>query len=527
MRNLDTWSRVQSAACLPETADLFSEEEEVIVGDGYQALRNGDHEQTVEVIGNTSSSTSSGKTKRFRSLDIMRGVIMVIMAWDHTKDIIANTTQKGQEGWNGEGATWRNNFFFFFSRAISDICAPGFYFTMGISMVLFTNSRLNKLWSWNAIMRHFFLRSIILLVVGRLVNPPFMVPNLVGILLGGAVEDWRNPEKVYNLSNVDEYIKKMVIGVFEVMTGLALVMLIAGVFFLFPMFRLYRERRKVIVKFLGTFIPAEVTGWLFFVLLFTVSNIVIVHYQHGNPRTKDENIWPNRPSENLWEDFLRFFLIPGPVRNDTYASYPVVPWLGVTLLGMGFGFSFLENREQTQIKLGKIAIMFLILFFIIRTFGGSVGNLRGYPRHDGRGDDQFHVEWIIEYFYMSKYPPSISYALFWLSMNFGLIRLFSTKMFDMPDHVGDVRILSFMPHKISKILLIYGRVPLFFYTLHFWIICTCFGIPLVLVNGVDYRVPLPLAIPFWIVLIIVLYPICLRYGKFKQSKPADSWWHLI
>eukprot|EP00511_Aplanochytrium_stocchinoi_P000655 CAMPEP_0204825054 /NCGR_PEP_ID=MMETSP1346-20131115/3018_1 /ASSEMBLY_ACC=CAM_ASM_000771 /TAXON_ID=215587 /ORGANISM="Aplanochytrium stocchinoi, Strain GSBS06" /LENGTH=106 /DNA_ID=CAMNT_0051952547 /DNA_START=348 /DNA_END=665 /DNA_ORIENTATION=+ len=106
MRNLDTWSRVQSAACLPETADLFSEEEEVIVGDGYQALRNGDHEQTVEVIGNTSSSTSSGKTKRFRSLDIMRGVIMVIMAWDHTKDIIANTTQKGQEGWNGEGATW-------------------------------------------------------------------------------------------------------------------------------------------------------------------------------------------------------------------------------------------------------------------------------------------------------------------------------------------------------------------------------------------------------------------------------------
>jgi len=52
-----------------------------------------------------SALAATSKSGRYFSLDLMRGLIMVIMAWDHTKDINASPNWQpkhaGSESWDG------------------------------------------------------------------------------------------------------------------------------------------------------------------------------------------------------------------------------------------------------------------------------------------------------------------------------------------------------------------------------------------------------------------------------------------
>lgn len=70
---------------------------------------------------------------RLLALDLMRGLIMMIMAWDHTKDILnsAKTGPKhpGGESWSGPFSSYDNDWSYFIARAVSNVCAPGFFFT--------------------------------------------------------------------------------------------------------------------------------------------------------------------------------------------------------------------------------------------------------------------------------------------------------------------------------------------------------------------------------------------------------------
>ena len=56
-----------------------------------------------------SSSTTRGKY-RLEGLDLMRGLIMIVMSWDHAKDYIADQSvpkNKGSEMWSGPLASKR------------------------------------------------------------------------------------------------------------------------------------------------------------------------------------------------------------------------------------------------------------------------------------------------------------------------------------------------------------------------------------------------------------------------------------
>ena len=76
------------------------------------------------------------------------GLIIMIMAWDHGKDVLWNNVYYGQtavdagfQAWSGHLATYEGRVDIFVARFISHFCAPGFFFTMGIGMSLFTASR--------------------------------------------------------------------------------------------------------------------------------------------------------------------------------------------------------------------------------------------------------------------------------------------------------------------------------------------------------------------------------------------------
>jgi uncharacterized membrane protein len=84
---------------------------------------------------------------RLQVLDLLRGLIMIVMSWDHCKDFISDGSvpkSVGSEFWSGPFSTYDDNGWLFLSRWISHICAPGFSFLMGMGMTFFAQSRLNK-----------------------------------------------------------------------------------------------------------------------------------------------------------------------------------------------------------------------------------------------------------------------------------------------------------------------------------------------------------------------------------------------
>ena len=122
-----------------------------------------------------------------------------------------------------------------------------------------------------------------------------------------------------------------------------------------------------------------------------------------------------------------------------------------------------------------------------------------------------------------KYPPSLLFIL----MTLGPAMIF----------------LAFTENannKVSQIISVYGRVPLFYYLTHFFLLhlfamiaaqLTGFGwYAMVLdqpvtsepkLNG--YGFSLGITYLVWITVVVVLYPFCKRYDTYKQSH-KEKWW---
>ena len=80
---------------------------------------------TAPTVVPTVSPVSSSPSSRIVSLDIFRGLIMVVMALDHTRDFFTNVSFEPET----LAKTWTA---LFFTRWITHFCAPMF-FLMGIA----------------------------------------------------------------------------------------------------------------------------------------------------------------------------------------------------------------------------------------------------------------------------------------------------------------------------------------------------------------------------------------------------------
>jgi len=194
----------------------------------------------------------------------------------------------------------------------------------------------------------------------------------------------------------------------------------------------------------------------------------------------------------LYTPLLRLILIPGHT-GIWQSFYPLIPWLGITGFGIIFGKLLLKNREKLFQYTLIVGMIFLIIFLFIRWIGGF-GN--------------FHVwnnGWIA-FLNVTKYPPSLSFILLTLGINLLLLFLFS-------------RIEQALP-RIGQPLLIFGRSALFFYVVHLYLYATIgFAFP----NGTSYQ----LMYLFWFIGLLILFPLCLWYGKFKRKKPIESVWRFF
>lgn len=382
-------------------------------------------------------SSIAVKEGRLLSLDALRGLIMMLMAIDHASYFIAKVHQ--DEFW-GITLPQYHGILPFLTRWITHLCAPGFFFLMGVGMILFATSRLKAGWTENKIMRFFVTRGLLLIILQLLVENPAW---LLGTISNGL--------KMMEPPGGGEG----VILHFGVLYGLGANMIV---------FALLLRANAALIAFLSI-VSILVTQWL-------------------TPGASEASV--------LYAPLLRLILIPG--HTGLWQSfYPIIPWFGITGFGIIFGKLLLKNAEKLFRYTLIVGMIFLIFFVFIRWISGF-GN--------------FHLwnnGWIA-FLNVTKYPPSLSFIALTMGINLLLLFLFS-------------RIEQALP-RIGQPLLIFGRTALFFYVVHMYLYAIIgFAFP----SGTSYQ----LMYLFWFIGLLILFPICLWYGKFKRKKPIESVWRFF
>lgn len=111
---------------------------------------------------------------RFHNIDILRGFLMIIMAIDHCYLFFYQTHYA--ETWNSSIPNY-GSYAVFFTRWISNICAPGFALLMGMSMTFSLSKNSNDFDKCSQ--AYFFIkRGVVLIILQQLIDLPLLLFNI-------------------------------------------------------------------------------------------------------------------------------------------------------------------------------------------------------------------------------------------------------------------------------------------------------------------------------------------------------------
>ena len=113
------------------------------------------------------SETVQASRPRLVGLDVLRGVIMILMALDHCAYFVAKAHPS--EFW-GFALPAHDGWISFLTRWITHLCAPGFFLLMGAGIALLGASRTRSGWSTGRIARHLAVRGFILVIIGQTIE---------------------------------------------------------------------------------------------------------------------------------------------------------------------------------------------------------------------------------------------------------------------------------------------------------------------------------------------------------------------
>jgi len=208
---------------------------------------------------------------------------------------------------------------------------------------------------------------------------------------------------------------------------------------------------------------------------------------------------------------------PGSIHSTwgipIYVVYPLIPWIGVMMVGYCFGRIMATEPDRHRYFLITIGAVMLILFFILR-FNFSYGDPFIWSAHDSLRQS------IFTFMHCTKYPPSLEFLLMTLGPMFIVLSL-----------------LQNCSGKIMEPLRTFGRVPLLFYLIHLPLIHG-FAVILEIIREQNvqwlFRGFPPVNKPYhygyeihwvyliWIFIIILMYPLC-RF-LLSQKQKSNGWW---
>ena len=191
-------------------------------------------------------------------------------------------------------------------------------------------------------------------------------------------------------------------------------------------------------------------------------------------------------------DLLNPLLIrPGGMSEvGLWSNYPILPWLELVIFGLAFGQWLAADAPQAYRRALSLGCAFLLAFVVLRALDGF-GNIRSRTGNT----------WI-DFFNVVKYPPSMTFTLLTMGVNLILLNAFARAGEKMQPALNA--------------LAVFGRAPLFFYTLHLFLYAAIGW--LFTPRGTS----IPAMLPFWLLGLLILYPLCLWFGRLKQRQPATS-----
>jgi uncharacterized membrane protein len=204
-------------------------------------------------------------------------------------------------------------------------------------------------------------------------------------------------------------------------------------------------------------------------------------------------------------------------RSLVLVAYPLIPWVGVTALGYALGQVYGWSAERRRTLLFRLGIGFTLGFLTLRA-----ANVYGDPV--AWSTEKSHLWTLMSFLNLNKYPPSLLFLLMTLGPALLLLRLFDA---------GTPRWL--------RPALILGKVPMFFFILHFFLIHLLavissylrFGQAVGLFQSPDlghfpfsqppgWPASLPVVYLLWVAVVVCLYPLCRWYAGVKRRR--TDWW---
>lgn len=243
--------------------------------------------------------------------------------------------------------------------------------------------------------------------------------------------------------------------------------------------------------------------------------LILGHNAVDGVRAAQLGVWPW-----LWNVLHQqgVFIVGGvPV----VTAYPLVPWIGVMAAGFCFGPVLRMAPPARQRVMIRSGLALIAGFVILRTF-----NLYGEPSHwSPQGSAAMSV---VSFLRATKYPPSLIFLM--MTMGPALLVLAWLDRLDWSKQ-----------HPLNVI----GRVPLFYYVIHFWLIhlvasalafvthgsasLAWLFMPLPSMGGPaklfppDFGYPLWAAYVVWIAVVLMMYPLCRWFAALK-ARHTGWWW---
>ncbi len=369
---------------------------------------------------------------RIESVDVLRGVVMILMALDHTRDFFgmpgANPSDPGSTG-------------LFLTRWVTHFCAPVFFLLTGTSAYL---SR--QRWPGRGLARYLITRGAWLIVLEltfvRTLSYQFNIDYQVTMLL--------------------------------VLWALGWSMIV-----------------------LGFMVRLPVRAILAIGVVMIAGHNLLDGIRSASP------IWAILHSPG--------FVLQGD--HTVFAAYPLIPWLGVTAVGYALGALFEWPAERRRRLLLQIGVACIALFVVLRAT-----NVYGNP---ARWTTQpTAVATVLSFINTNKYPPSLLYLLMTLGPALVFLRTIDARV----------------PPSL-RFTIVYGRVPMFYYIVHFALVHLLAVLVSFALNGSAHWMfespsldrypftpppgwgfPLPVVYVVWLSVVVALYPLCRWYASLRARR---------
>jgi uncharacterized membrane protein len=371
---------------------------------------------------------SSDASGRIVSIDVLRGLVMAVMALDHTRDFF------GAGSFNPRDVTEPA---LFLTRWVTHLCAPTFILLAGLSACLYGRGRSTK-----ELSRFLLIRGLWLILI-----------EFTVIKFGWAF-------------------------------GFDLYRFTAGVIFAIG--------SSMIVLAALVRLPRWAIACVAFAMI-------------GGHNMLD-GIRADGLGEASWAWHLLHqpgLVVIGDGAAKLYVLYPLIPWIGVMAAGYLLGPLMQREPETRRRVLFKLGAAVTLAFVVLRAT-----NFYGDPAPWTIQESWFST--VLSFLNCKKYPPSLLFLMMTLGPAMMLLAYFENAR-----------------GALARLLATYGQVPFFFYVVHIYLIhalavATGFALTGTLASTPAIGLSLPHVYFVWLLVLVLLYPICGWFADLKGS--SRGWW---